>query len=446
MTVLAEPALPPGGPRLLRLANLSPAERDALMMRRAPDMAHHVERARPIVEAVRDQGDRALVRFAEQFDGVLMSREQLRVSPQDFTTAPQDVPDDVVEAIAMAADHVRLVHERQRPATLDMVEVRPGVMAGDRHVPIDSVACYVPRGKGAFPSVALMTAIPAVVAGVKKVVIVTPPGPGGRCDPATLVAARAAGVEDVCLAGGAQAVAAAAFGTETVPRCVRIVGPGSPWVGAAMTLCADYIEPGPPAGPSEAVVFADDTADVGRVALDLLIEAEHGDDSTVFLVTWNDEFAEAVADAICGHLENLSRERRHYARAALGTNGGLVIAGDAGDALDFVNAFAPEHLQIASRRPRAWLDAISNAGEILLGQDAPFSMANYMIGVNAVLPTGGKAASRSALGVMDFLKRQSIAELTPAGHDFLAPATRVLADYEGFDAHALAITARQDPS
>lgn len=446
MTALVEPAVPAAIPRILRLANLSPTGRDALMIRRAPDMAHHVERARPIVEAVRGEGDRALARFAEQFDGVRMSREQLKVAPQDFAGARRNVPDEVVEAISMAADHIRLVHERQRPATLDMVEVRPGVMAGDRHVPIDSVACYVPRGKGAFPSVALMTAIPAVVAGVKKVVIVTPPGLGGHCDPATLVAARLAGVEDVCLAGGAQAVAAVAFGTETVPRCVRIVGPGSPWVGAAMTLCSDYIEPGPPAGPSEAVVFADDTADVGRVVLDLLIEAEHGDDSTVFMVTWNDEFAEAVAEAISGHLENLSRARRHYARAALGTNGGLVVAGDAGDVIDFVNAFAPEHLQIASRWPRAWLDAISNAGEILLGQDAPFSMANYMIGVNAVLPTGGKAASRSALGVMDFLKRQSIAELTPAGHDTLALATRILADYEGFDAHALAITARQHPS
>ena len=443
---MAEPVLPPAVPRILHLANLSPAGRDALMVRHAPDMARHVEQARPIVDAVRDEGDQALVRFAEEFDGVLMSREQLKVARQDFDRARQHVPDDVVEAIAMAADHIRFVHERQRPATLDMVEVRPGVMAGDRHVPIDSVACYVPRGKGAFPSVALMTAIPAVVAGVRKVVIVTPPGPGGRCDPATLVAARAAGVEDVCLAGGAQAVAAVAFGTDTVPRCVRIVGPGSPWVGAAMTLCADYIEPGPPAGPSEAVVFADDTADVARVALDLLIEAEHGDDSTVFLVTWNDKFAEAVADTVSGHLETLSRERRRYACAALGANGGLVVARDAGDALDFVNAFAPEHLQIASQRPRAWLDAISNAGEILLGQDAPFSMANYMIGVNAVLPTGGKAASRSALGVMDFLKRQSVAELTPAGHDALAPATRILADYEGFDAHALAITARQYPS
>ncbi len=446
MTALAEPVLPPAVPRILRLASLSQARRDALMVRHAPDMARHVERARPIVEAVREQGDRALIRLAEEFDGVPMSKEQLRVTPQDFTRARRNVPDEVAEAIDMATDHIRVVHERQRPATLDMVEVRPGVMAGERHVPIDSVACYVPRGKGAFPSVALMTAIPAVIAGVKKVVIVTPPGPGGCCDPATLVAARAAGVEEVCLAGGAQAVAAVAFGTETVPRCVRIVGPGSPWVGAAMILCADYIEPGPPAGPSEAVVFADDTADVGRVALDLLIEAEHGDDSTVFLVTWNDDFAEAVAVALDGHLETLSRERRRCACAALGANGGLVVARDAGDALDFVNAFAPEHLQIASRRPRAWLDAISNAGEILLGQDAPFSMANYMIGVNAVLPTGGRAASRSALGVMDFLKRQSVAELTPAGHDALAPATRVLADYEGFDAHALAITARQSSS
>ena len=433
-------------PRILRLAALSTGERDALVVRGVLDMAHYIERARPIVEAVRQTGDRALVRFAADFDGVAMSADRIRVTPEAFGTASRGVPEEAARAIEEAADHVRRVHERQLPPALEMIEVKPGVMAGERHVPIDAVACYVPRGKGAFPSVTLMTAIPARIAGVPRVVIITPPGPGGTCDAGTLVAARAAGVDEVYLAGGAQAVAAVAFGTETVPRCSKIVGPGSPWVGAAMALCADHLAPGPPAGPSEAMVIADGTADVDRLALDLLIEAEHGDDSTVFLVTWNEEIAEAVAVRTAHHLKRLSPVRQGYASASLGANGGLVVAEDREDALDFVNAFAPEHLQIASRHPRDYLDDIVNAGEILLGQEVPFSMANFMIGVNAVLPTGGKAATHSALGVVDFLKRQSIAELTAEGHDRLAPATTAFARYEGFDAHALAITARRRPS
>jgi len=222
------------------------------------------------------------------------------------------------------------------------------------------------------------------------------------------------------------------------------VGPGSPWVGAAMELCVEAIAPGPPAGPSESMILADDTADLYRVALDLLIEAEHGADSTTFLVTWDDALARTVAGHLNDLFGRLGAERRSYAAEALGVNGGLIVAADRGDALAFVNAFAAEHLQIASAHPRDYLDEIVNAGEILLGQDAPFSMANFMIGVNAVLPTGGKAATHSALGVMDYIKRQSIAELTPQGYEGLAHQTEAFALYEGFDAHALAISARKE--
>jgi len=431
-------------PRILHLADLGDDERAALSARGAIDSSAFVARARPIVEAVRTGGDTALVRFAAQFDRVDMSAAQIRVSEAAMDAAYETVPPAAIAAIREAAGNVRRVHERQKPPPLDMIEIRPGVMAGDRCVPIEAVACYVPRGKGAFPSVALMTAVPAVVAGVPRVVVVTPPGPGGTCDAGTLVAAREAGVTDVFLAGGAQGVAAVAYGTETIPRCRKIVGPGSPWVGAAMELCADAIAPGPPAGPSESMVLADETADIDRLALDLLIEAEHGDDSTSFLVVWDADIAQAVADRTVDCLGRLSEERRACASAALGVNGGLVVARDRNDALAFVNEFAAEHLQIASTRARDYLDAIVNAGEVLLGQDAPFSMANFMIGVNAVLPTGGKAATHSALGVMDYIKRQSIAELTAEGYRALADQTEAFALYEGFDAHALAIAARRD--
>ncbi|MBN35182.1 MAG: histidinol dehydrogenase [Rhodospirillaceae bacterium] len=431
-------------PRLLHLAALSAAERAALCARGLIDVGDYLDRARPIVEAVRDEGDVALVRFAGAFDKVTMAAEQIRVAHEAFEAAYNAVPDAMVAAIREAAENIRAVHAQQKPPRLDMIEVRPGVMAGDRYVPIEAVACYVPRGKGSFPSVTLMTAIPAKVAGVPRIVVITPPGPDGTCDAGTLVAAREAGVSEVYLAGGAQGVAAVAYGTETVPRCSKIVGPGSPWIGAAMELCAEAIATGPPAGPSESMVLADGTADPDRLALDLLVEAEHGDDSTTFLVTWDETLARATAERIEHHLWSLSEERRFFAATALGVNGGLLVAADRDDALAFVNEFAAEHLQIASTVPHDYLDAVTNAGEVLLGQDAPFSMANFMIGVNAVLPTGGKAATHSALGVMDYIKRQSIAELTPEGYDALANQTETFARYEGFDAHALAIAARRN--
>ena len=431
-------------PRVLHLADLDAGERAALRARGAVDIAGRIERAASIVEAVRKEGDAALLRFAARFDEVDMTAAQIRVRPDAFDAAYRTVPPDAVAAIREAAANIRKVHERQKPPAVDMIEVGPGVMAGERHTPIESVACYVPRGKGAFPSVALMTAIPAVVAGVPRVVVVTPPGPGGTCDPGTLVAAREAGVGEVYLAGGAQAVAAVAYGAGTVPRCRKIVGPGSPWVGAALALCSEAIASGPPAGPSESMVLADGTADPDRLALDLLVEAEHGDDSTVFLVVWDAAIAEAAADGIARYLGRLSGERRAFASAALGRNGGLAVAAGRDDALAFVNEFAPEHLQIASARPGDYLGDVINAGEILLGQNAPFSMANFTIGVNAVLPTGGGAAAHSALGVMDFVKRQSIAELTEEGYRSLAGATEAFALYEGFDAHALAIAGRRE--
>ncbi len=431
-------------PRILHLDRLAAGEREALVRRGVIDLADFVERARPIVDAVRQEGDAALVRFARDFDRVEMTAGNIRVIEAAIDAAYDAVPDDVVAAIREAASNIALVHERQKPDALELTAVRPGVLAGDRYVPIEAVACYVPRGKGAFPSVTLMTAIPAVVAGVPRVVVVTPPGPGGTCDAGTMVAAREAGVSEIYLAGGAQGVAAVAYGTATVPKCRKIVGPGSPWVGAAMQICAEAIAPGPPAGPSESMVLADETADPYRAALDLLVEAEHGPDSTTFLVCWDQAFAEAVADHVVTLLGRLGAERAEWAGLALGVNGGLVVARDGEDAVAFANEFAPEHLQIASTRAWDWVPCIVNAGELLLGQDAPFSMANFMIGVNAVLPTGGMAATHSALGVLDYMKRQSIADVSAGGYERLAKQTEAFARYEGFDAHALAIAARRE--
>jgi histidinol dehydrogenase len=429
-------------PRRIDLATLDAPARAALCQRAAVDLALYEERARPVVERVRREGDAALVACARAFDKVELETSRIRVPEADFALAEDQVGAKVAEAIRFAAANIRALHARQVPPAETRHEVRPGVFGGDLHRPIERVACYVPRGKGSFPSVAMMTAIPAVVAGCPRVVIVTPPGPGGRCDAATLLAARAAGVSEVYLAGGVQGIAAVAYGTETVPACLKVVGPGSPWVQAALRLCADAVEVGPPAGPSESLVLADETADARLCALDLLVESEHGADSTCFLVTPDANLADAVADHVTALWSRLSEVRRAYSQAALTRNGGIVLAKDMDDAVRFANEVAPEHLQIAAASPRRWLERIVNAGEILLGQGTPFSFANYVIGVNAVLPTGGRARAASALGVPDFLKRISIAEVRANGFAALAGPTITLADYEGFEAHALAVRER----
>lgn len=413
-----------------------------LLARAMPDMQDMRERARPIVEAVRRDGDDALRRFAREYDGVTCGEMSIRATESEFEDAAGKVPPDIRGAIAHAVDNIRRFHEAQKPQPLWMREIEPGAWAGERHLPIDSVACYVPRGKGAFPSVLIMTAVPAVVAGVPRIVVITPPGPDGGVDPGTLVAARAAGVTEVYKCGGAQGVAAVAYGTTTVPKCLKIVGPGSPWVLAAKSLLAQEIDPGIPAGPSESIILADGAANGELAALDLLIEAEHGADSSVFLVTDSVRVAEEVRAALPGHWRRMQPKRRGYAEAVLGgAAGGIVLTRDFSAAVEFVNQFAPEHLEILAAEPMAVLGRIRNAGEVLLGNHTPITLGNYLLGPNAVLPTGGGARTHSPLSVLDFMKRSSVGYVTRSGYAALAGDARRLAEYEGFDAHARAVSA-----
>ena len=266
----------------------------SLFKRAVPDLTEFLNRAQPIIEAVRREGDSALQRFARLYDGVTAANMSLRAEESEFAAAASQVPTEVIGAIKHAVDNIRRFHEAQKPAEMWLKEIQPGVWAGERQVPLDSVACYVPRGKGAFPSVLNMTAIPAMVAGVPRTIVITPPGPDGRVDPATLVAAQHVGITEVYKCGGAQGVAAVAYGTESVPQCLKIVGPGSPWVLAAKQLLSHLIDPGIPAGPSESIILADETADGALAALDLLIEAEHGPDSSAFLVTNSHRVAAAA--------------------------------------------------------------------------------------------------------------------------------------------------------
>jgi histidinol dehydrogenase len=424
------------------LTKLSLEQRKALLTRTETDLSSYTEKVRPIIEAVRLEGDAALARFAQQFDKSAVEADAIAATPQDFARAEKTLAPEMHEAMRFAAESITAFHKAQMPELEWMQEFRPGVFAGDRTTPIASVACYVPRGKGAFPSSVLMTAIPATVAGVKDICIITPPGPDGNLDDATLVAAKLAGVSKVYKAGGAQAIAAVTFGTKTISPVVKIVGPGSPWVAAAKRLVADRVDVGTPAGPSESMVLADETTSGELAALDLLIEVEHGPDSSGYLVTWDERVARDALAALDQFYAQMSQQRVDFARAVLsGPLGGIVLARDEDDAVDFVNAYAPEHLQILSRDAERLAARVQHAGEILMGEHAPSTLANFVVGPSHVLPTGGWAKTGSALSVHDFLKRTSLVRITADGYSTLAPHAKTFAVYEGFDAHANAVSA-----
>jgi histidinol dehydrogenase len=429
--------------RLYHWSRLSAAERQALCRRaEAAAPAETVAAVAAILEAVRREGDAALRRYTRSLDGAELAGQPLRVPEEQLAESGDRLEPAVREALAFAVQNVQAYHETQRPRGMRLQEVRPGVFAGERFIPIDAVGLYVPRGRGRFPSVMYMLALPAHLAGVRRVACVSPPDREGRVDPATCYSAWLCGVRELYRIGGAQAMAALAYGTESIPKVEKILGPGSLYVSLARKALQDQVEVGLPAGPSEALILADESADPHRLCLDLITEAEHGADSSSFLVTPAGRLAEEVRRLLPELLSGLPGDRAGYVHAVLGGYGGIVLTEDMPQALQFVNAYAPEHLQIACREPFELLGEVRNAGEILLGQDSAFSMANYAVGCNNVLPTGGWAATRPPLSVRDFLKASSVVYVTPRGVEALTGPVSTLAAYEGFPAHALAVRRR----
>src|SRR5260221_8432913 len=430
-----------------KLSTIDASQRVRLLRRAELQIDELIERVRPIIQAVRERGDEALVEFTARFDRVQLSPDWLRVGPDEIEQAHKVLDPKVRAAIEHAIHNVRAFHEKQMPHELWFTEVEPGVMAGEKVTPISSVGLYVPRGKGAFPSVMYMLATPASIAGVSRIVVCTPPGPDGTVDPASLVAADLCGVHEIYRIGGAQAIAALAYGTTSIARVHKVTGPGSGFVAAAKRLLYGTVDVGLRAGPSEAINLADESASPELVARDLLIEAEHGPDSSSLLVTDSRSLAERVMALLPAKMAALPEWRQAFVRTVFeapeGT-GGVMLAQSMQEAIEFVNAYAPEHLGVQVREPFALLPELKNAGEILLGSRTPYSMANYSVGTNAVLPTGGFAHTSSCTTVYDFLKRTGIAYLTPAGYASLSETTRRLAEYEGFPAHANAVTDRTE--
>lgn len=442
------PSLPVTVLRIMRWADMDDAARDGLLRRGLdaifdPALRNSIG---ALITDVRDRGDDAVCDALARFDGITLAPHQLRVTEDEIAGAT--VSDEVDAAIDDAIAHVRAFNERQLARLTDWsFESEPGLTVGEKLTPVSSVGLFVPSGKASYPSVAYQLATPATVAGVGRIVLVVPPVPGrsGEVDPGVLVVCRKLGVAEVFRVNGPAGIAALGFGTETIPRVRMVVGPGSPAVTLAQVEMQRHgVTTMMLLGPTESLVIADDSADPARVAADLLIEAEHGADSTVVLLTPNESFADAVDGELSAQLDDLPAGRATAAQAALGGNGGCVLTADLDEAVAIANLFAPEHLQVAvaAQYEGTVVDGLVNAGEILVGQHTPFSAANFVIGCPASLPTSGFAHVSSGITAQTFLKRTAIARADETALDRMAPSVVALADHEGFPAHAAAIRRR----
>ncbi|MBF0164755.1 MAG: histidinol dehydrogenase [Magnetococcales bacterium] len=421
---------------------MQPAAISALLTRSENDIERLLPVVAPIIERVKNEGDAALIDFNAKFDKVEMLASQLKASEAEFEQAHRNLPEDVKEVIRRSAANIRSFHEAQMPDAMWFKEIQPGIMAGEKITPIPSIGLYVPRGKGAFPSVMLMLGLPAKIAGVEHIMVCTPPAPGGLVDDATLFAAELCGIKEVYKTGGAQAIAAMAYGTETVPKVVKTSGPGSSYVSAAKRLLYSKIDVGAPAGPSESIILCDENADPFVAALDLLIEAEHGPDSTAMLVTHDRKLAERVLEILPGLIADLPAQRRDFCTTVLTNYGGVVLTSSLDASIAFTNDFAPEHLEVMTEDPLFVANRIKHAGEILLGSHTPITIGNFSLGVNAILPTGGFAKTFSCVTVFDFLKRSSIGWVSRQGYADIKDTALRFAQYEGFSSHANAILKR----
>lgn len=411
-------------------------ETKARIMRRSQsDIDAVIKDVTPIIEDVKTRGDVALIEYAAKFEKAEITN--IKATPKEFAAADGALNDDLKAAIKHCAANVEKFHKEQMRRVEDpwMIEIEPGVFAGEQVSAIDSAGLYVPRGKGAFPSALYMLAIPAVIAGVKNIAVVTPPTADGGIDAATLFTAKLCGIENVYKCGGAQAVAALAYGTKTVPQVKKILGPGSPYVAAAKRICSVVMDAGMPAGPSESIVLADETANPHNTCLDILNEAEHGEDSAALLITHDKTLAEYVQQNLPGIIAELPEPHRSICENVMQNYGGIILTESLEQSIAVSNQYAPEHLHLKTADAQNIAPKLLHAGEILLGEHTPSSLGNYGIGVNHVLPTGGWAHTYSCTSVWDFLKRTSISKCTREGLEALKPSVTTMTDYEGFPAH-----------
>ena len=396
-------------------------------------------RVAEIVAAVREKGDAALLDFTQRFDRVALTAPELAVRPEEYAAAERAVGEATLRSLRYAAERIERFHRECAPRSWRMKDDN-GSRLGQEVRPLDRVAVYVPGGRAAYPSTVLMTVVPARVAGVREIVLVSPPAADRSLNAAVLAAARIAGVTEAHRVGGAQAIAALAYGTETIRRVDKIVGPGNIYVALAKAQVFGDVGIDMVAGPSEVLVVADDTADAAFVAADLLAQAEHDPMARAVLLTPSRALRDAVAAELGGQLARLPR--REIAGAALASHGALVLTASLEEATDLANGLAPEHLELQVADPEALLARVRHAGAVFLGRHTPEVVGDYVAGPNHVLPTGGTARFSSALSTEDFVTRLSVIEYSAEGLAEAGPHVAELSRVEGLDGHGAAAAIR----
>ena len=411
-------------------------ERIKYLARRGEVLEEEYEdRVKEIIREVREKGDSALVSFTERFDGIKITPEELEVPFEELERAYESLEEDVRSALEIAEERIRSFHEKQ--VERSFIAEEEGIILGQKVVPLKRVGIYVPGGKAAYPSTVLMNAVPASVAGVEEIIMVSP-----KPNKYTLASAYIAGVSRVFRVGGAQAVSALAFGTERVPKVDKIVGPGNIYVALAKKLLFGVVDIDMVAGPSEILVIADSSADPSWVASDLLSQAEHDELSASILITDSEELADGVVKEVERLLEDL--ERKDIARRSLERFGTVFLVNSMEHACEVANLIAPEHLEVMTREPFSLLPCLRNAGAVFLGSYTTEPLGDYILGPNHTLPTGGTARFFSPLGVYDFVKRSSILYVSREGFDKVSELAMILARAEGLPAHELAVRIRKD--
>jgi histidinol dehydrogenase len=426
---------------VLKLSTSDPGfDRDfaALVNARRESDADVARDVRTIIASVRDEGDSAIAAFTKKFDHHDLNESGWRIEKADWIAAYEGLDRVLREALELAAARIAAYHEKQKPADSDTTD-SAGVRLGARWNAIQHAGIYIPGGRAAYPSSVLMNAIPAKVAGVERLVMVTPT-PKGEINPLVLAAAHIAGVDEIWRVGGAQAIAALAYGTGRIAAVDVITGPGNAWVAEAKRQLYGVVGIDMVAGPSEIVVVADGRNDPEWIAADLLSQSEHDPTSQSILFTDNAAFAERVADAVDLQIGQLSTAR--VARDSWDANGAIIVTADLMEAMPLVDRLAPEHLELACDDPQALFDRVRHAGSVFLGRHTPEAIGDYVAGPNHVLPTGRRARFASGLSVLDFMKRTSFLQCDEAALAAIGPAAVALAEAEGLPAHARSVAVR----
>ena len=425
---------------MIRILKESETKREAIFAREDP-VGSVEEPVREIIAQVRAKGDEALKRYTKEFDGVDITSIEVGQGAIDEGFRMADPM--LVDILYRASERVAAFHQHQVRNSF-LVNEEDGILMGQKIIPLERVGLYVPGGTAAYPSSVIMNCIPAKLAGVKEIVMVTPPGKDGKIPPNILAAARICGVNRVFRVGGAQAIAALAYGTESVPRVDKIVGPGNQFVAEAKKQVFGKVGIDMVAGPSEILVIADGKCDPRIVAADLLSQAEHDKNASAVLVTDSEALAVAVQAAIEEQLPKLRREE--IARASIDTNGKIIVADNLDTAVEIANEIAPEHLEVCVDQPFDYLDKIKNAGSIFLGRNCPEALGDYFAGPNHTLPTSGTARFSSPLSVDDFVKKTQYTYYTRPALEKAQPTVSIFAKQEGLTAHARSIDIRFDPA